>query len=64
VELAGTRPLEWWLEDSQNAKKSWSPKNFLVPIPQVQPIGWFVTEKFGLLLNALLNLIRVLNLKC
>jgi hypothetical protein len=28
----GTQPLELWLEDSQNAKISWSQKNLLVPI--------------------------------
>ncbi len=26
AELVGTQPLKWWLEDSQNAKKSWSQK--------------------------------------
>jgi hypothetical protein len=24
AELVGTQPIEWWLEDSQNAKISWS----------------------------------------
>ncbi len=64
MELVGTQPLEWRLEDLQNAKISWSPKNLLVPIPHVQPIGWSGTEDSGLLLNALLNVSRVLNLKC
>jgi hypothetical protein len=40
------------------------PKNLLVPILHVQPIGWSGTEKFGLLLNALLGVSRVLNSKC
>jgi hypothetical protein len=45
-ELVGTQPLEWWLEDLQNANISWSQKkNLLVPIPHVQPIGWSGTEK-------------------
>jgi hypothetical protein len=47
AELIGTQPLEWWLEDLQNAKISWSPpKNWLVPILHVQPIGWSGTENF------------------
>ncbi len=65
AELVGTQPLEWQLEDLQNAKISWSPpKNSLVPIPHVWLIGWSGTEKFSLLLNALLNVSRVLNSKC
>jgi hypothetical protein len=38
--------------------------NLLVPIPHVQPIRWSGTENFGLLLNALLGVSRVLNSKC
>jgi hypothetical protein len=45
AELVGTQPFKWWLEDSQNAKISWSPKYLLVPIPHVQPIGWSGREK-------------------
>jgi hypothetical protein len=61
AELAGTQPFEWLLEDLQNAKKAWSQKTLLVPIPHVRPIGWSGTENFGLLLNALLDVSRVLN---
>ncbi len=46
-------------------KKILVPKiNSLVPILHVQPIGWSGTEDFSLLLNALLNVSRVLNSKC
>jgi hypothetical protein len=34
-------------------------KNFLVPIPHVQPIGWSGTEKSGLLQNSLLDMRRI-----
>ena len=65
AELVGTQLFEWWREDLQNAKIPWSQKkNLLVPIPHVQPIGWSGTENFGLLLNALLDVSRVLNSKC
>jgi hypothetical protein len=46
VELVGTQPLEWWLEDLQNAKIIGPKKNFLAPILHVQPVGWSGTEKF------------------
>ncbi len=60
AELVGTQPLEWWLEDLQNAKISWSQqKNLLVPISHVRPIGWSGTKDFGLLLNAPLVVNRV-----
>jgi hypothetical protein len=39
-------------------------ENSLVPILHVRPIGWSGTENFGLLLNALLGVSRVLNSKC
>ncbi len=32
AKLVGIQPLEWWLEDSQNAKISWSQKKDL-PVP-------------------------------
>ncbi len=46
AELVGTLLLEWWLEDWQNAKISWSKKKSLVPIPHIRPIGWSGTEDF------------------
>ncbi len=64
MELIGTQPLEWRLEDLQNEKILGPKKNSLVPIPHVRPIGWSGTENFGLLLNTLLNVSRVLNSKC
>ncbi len=30
MELVGTQLLEWWLEDLQNAKISWSQKSLFV----------------------------------
>jgi hypothetical protein len=50
AELVGTQLLKWWLEDLQNAKKSWfEKKNLFVPILHVRPIGWSGTEKNWLL---------------
>ncbi len=55
--------MEWRLEDLQNAKLLGPKKNLLVPVPYVRPIGWSGIEDFGILLNALLNVSRVLNSK-
>ncbi len=64
TELVGAQLLEWWLEDLQNAKISWSPKNSLVPIPHVRPIGWSGTAKFLPLAKRTVWREQGLNSKC
>jgi hypothetical protein len=65
MELIETTPLAWWLEKKLcRTQSSWSPNFFLLTIPQEQPIGWPVTEKFWPSENSLLNESRVLNSKC
>jgi hypothetical protein len=60
AELVGTKPLEWWLEDSQNAKFSWSPiKDLLVPTCTYGRLDSLVAKVWSLP-NALLNVSRVL----
>ncbi len=64
AELVGIQPLKWRLEDSQNAKKSWSQKK-LACADSTCTTNWMVWYRnFGLLPNALLNVSRVLNSKC
>ncbi len=64
MELVGTQPLEWWLEDSQNAKISWSPqKDLLVPTCTYGRLDSLVVKVWSLA-NALLDMSRVLNSKC
>jgi hypothetical protein len=64
VELVGTQLLEWWLDDSQNAKNSWSQKkDLLVPTRTYGRLDSLVA-KVRSLANALLDVSRVLNSKC
>jgi hypothetical protein len=41
AELVGTQPLEWWLEDLQNAKNSWS-QNYLASANSARMTNWMV----------------------
>ncbi len=64
MELVGTQPLELWLEDLQNVKISWSQKKTCL-YPLARTAHWMAwLQRFGLLLNALLDMSRVLNSKC
>ncbi len=58
AELVGTRPLEFWLEDSQNAKISWSQRNLLVPTCTYGRWDSLVAKVWSLA-NALLEMSRV-----
>jgi hypothetical protein len=64
MELVGTQPLEWRLEDLQNGKNSWS-QNKLDCANSARMTDWMVWYRnFGLSLNSLLDVSRVLNSKC
>jgi hypothetical protein len=41
AELVGTQPFEWWLEDLQNAKISWSQKK-LTCADSARTTNWMV----------------------
>jgi hypothetical protein len=61
MELVGTKPLEWQLENLQNAKYSWSPKK-LACANSARMNDWIVWYRnFVFLLNTLLDVSRVLN---
>ncbi len=64
MELVGTQPLEWWLEDSQNAKLSWpQKKDLLVPTRTYGQLDSQVAKVWSLA-NARLDVSRILNSKC